>query len=361
MEIIRGRLSSADFSNPRLRYNRATDAVQSTPDGGTTWIDSPQDDPRHGAGFARPLLTTGDIRCDASANMVKWLKDFIDYETGLLSAGAEVVTVANAGLALFDLISPFAILANLIIDIAGVIFGVGATALTAAFTSDQYDLLLCIFQCRVGADGSVTPAQFVQIQTDIGDQLNTTAALITNTILIAQGEMGLQNAGVIGGQTGDCSACDVCEWCVNVDFNAISGGWTPNHLAGSTASCGFDWGAARVDGQGFVNVGCISLAVAILLPAGTEITSVSYHSDTTAGTSPAIILTIHSDFQGTNVLRVNDFTTGAIDETLASDTYLGLLLQSPSGTTCGSGSQNIDSVTVTGKGTKPEILVGEIC
>lgn len=254
MTLIRSRLSEADFSNPSQRYNPDTDTVEYTPDGGLTWVADPADDPRHSAKFAKPLLTTADPRCDAAANMVKWLRDFIDYETSLMTAGAEITGLTNAALTLFDILAPWAILAQGLIALASEIFGAGSAVLLAAFTSDQYDLMLCAFYGNIEPDGSVTPDDLAAIEAQMTADLNTTAGLITNLILSTQGEMGVQNAGVVGGQTGDCSACETCpddlDWCETLFDKGSDDGESWTFLADDWGING-RYGLDTVDGETF--------------------------------------------------------------------------------------------------------------
>lgn len=226
MKIVRGRLSADDFSPPDLRYNAGTDTVQYTPDGGTTWVDDPSDDPRVGAKFAKPTKTGSDIRCRSAASMVKWLRDFVEYEAGILNTGAQIVELSNAAFSFFDILAPWAILVQGLINLAGTLFGIGGTALTVAFSGSEWDDLLCILNCNLEADGTITPDDFTEIESEISDQLNTTAALVLNAILDAQGYVGLQNAGTLYEVASpDCSGCD-CEWCYEWDFTASDGGWT---------------------------------------------------------------------------------------------------------------------------------------
>ncbi len=225
MEIIRGRLSTKDFSPQSLRYNSDCDCVQYTPDGGATWVDDPSDDPRTSPKFLKPLKTGSDIRCRSAASMVKWLRDFIEYEAGILTAGAEVVAVSNAAFALFDIIAPWAVLVQLLIDVAGTLFGIGGAALTAAFDEDVWDTLLCILFCHIGADGLVSDEQLIDIQALISADINTTAALVLNLIISTQGFIGLTNAGTlyeVGDE--DCVACD-CGWCFIEDLTLTDGGY----------------------------------------------------------------------------------------------------------------------------------------
>lgn len=222
MEIIRGRLSSQDFSNPAIRYNPDTNIVEYTPDGGMTWNPDPADDPRHSPKFAKPLKTGSDVRCNSAASMVEWISNFIEYETSVMQAGATVTTVANAALTLFDIIAPWAILIQALIELAGVIFGIGATALETAFTDETYELLICCFYCHIQEDGSVRVDDLAGIQAQVTTDLNTTAALVVNLILSNQGEMGVQNAGTLYDVAGDCSDC-TCAWCYTFDFETTPG------------------------------------------------------------------------------------------------------------------------------------------
>ena len=65
----------------------------------------------------------------------------------------------------------------------------------------------------------------MDLEAQVTHDLNTTAALVVNLILSLQGEVGVSNAGVIGGLTGDCSDCE-CGWCLEFDFKTGLHGWT---------------------------------------------------------------------------------------------------------------------------------------
>ncbi len=218
MKIVRGRLSAADVSNPYLRYNPDCDCMQYTPDNGATWADTPSLDPRHGTMFLKPPLETDDPKCDAAANMVKWFKDFIDQALEVFVIGGTITTLINTFLFALDFLAPYAEIIQLVVEGAGTIFGIGATALTAAFTSTEYDALQCIFFCNADDMGQISVDSLAEIESEITDQLNTTAALVTNLILSIQGEIGLSNAGAIGSETGDCDTCG-CTTTLCVGFN----------------------------------------------------------------------------------------------------------------------------------------------
>lgn len=222
VDVIRGRLADGEVVPTGTRYDTDCACVQRTTDGGSTWVDSPGDDPRHTVSYLMPPRTGTDLSCKSAASKVKWLKDFIDYEAALMVAGATVTGVANGLLGFADFLFPGGVLLALFLEIAEIIFDVGAAALTGAFTSDQYDLLLCIFFCNCAGDGTVSVAQIALIESQVTEQLNTTAGIIVDAILGAQGEVGLSNAGTLYDVTADCSGCE-CDHCFYLDLTATDG------------------------------------------------------------------------------------------------------------------------------------------
>jgi len=226
LQVVRKELSENEVSPTSLRYDSGCDCVQYTPDGGTTWNPAPESDARHSLTLRLPERSGTDVRCDSAANMVKWLHDFIDQLIAAGTLAGDILFVVNLLLEFLELLTGlFSVLLDLIVEAATIICTYGAAALDAAFSSDQYDLMLCIFYCNIDPDGSVSPTQLATIEAAISDQLNTTAALVTNLILSVQGETGLTNAGRIGSETGDCSSCD-CGWCHYFDFTVDDYGFS---------------------------------------------------------------------------------------------------------------------------------------
>jgi len=226
IQVIRKRLTESDVSPSNLRWSSDCDCVEMTPDGGTTWNPAPGSDPRHAPAFRLPARTGVDRRCDAAASQVKWLRDFLDAVTSLLEAAGLAFQVANLLLDFVDLLFPGGILVELLVDIGAELFTIGGAALDAAFGDTEYDLLLCIFFCADDADGQLSADGFSSVQSQVTAQLNTTAGIVTNLILGAQGELGVSNAGVIGTETGDCSGCSGCGWCYRFNDTHQLDTWT---------------------------------------------------------------------------------------------------------------------------------------
>lgn len=248
IRVIKKRLSEAEVSPLNLRYNEDCDCVEYSPDGGETWVRSDADDPRVGTKFIKPLKTGSDIRCRSAASMVKWMRDFIEYEAGILTAGAAIISAANWMLSFLTIIAPYAILARLVIDAAGVLFTIGGTALTVAFDEETWEGFLCILYCEIASDGSISESQLITIRTRIITELNTTAAIVLGTVLDVQGQVGLQNAGELYEVEEDCSDCE-CGWCHDEDFLLSDGGFEVDTWGGlAVYTAGIGWESADASG-----------------------------------------------------------------------------------------------------------------
>lgn len=246
IRVIRKRLDEQALVPAGQRFNPTTGKTQRSWDGGATWVDDPSLDPRHADGLRQPARTGSNAQCDAAANQVKWIKDFIDYEAGLLCAGATLTTVANGVFKLFDILAPWAILADLLIEIAGTLFDIGCLTLTSAFDSSVYDTLRCIFYCNTASNGQVSAAQLANILNDLAaSDINATAKTVLTLILQNQGEVGLSNAGAIGSETGDCSDCTDCNnltweffpdvaWASGHRGECVSGVWSSEDRVSGT-------------------------------------------------------------------------------------------------------------------------------
>jgi len=331
MKIIRGALNAADVSNPNIRYDADCDCLQQTPDGGTTWNPAPGADPRHATGFLKPPVAGSSKQCDAAANMVKWLHDFIDEMLQVFELTWSVTTIINAILAELEILAPYIELLAIITQLAEAIAGIGATALSAAFTSDQYDLLLCIFFCNSDSMGRVSATKLGDIETQITAQLNTTAALITNAILFVQGEIGLSNAGAVGSETGDCSGCE-CEWCYQFDFTVSMTGVTVNR---GDFALGLGLHVLFEGGDQENTLAWVTLTTPTL-PTGTTITSAQLlWNVSSVGTAPLAV--IQADDRTVTLVNITLTTgedsafTSPLTTTYTNFSFLVVVSQNPAG------------------------------
>lgn len=252
MTLIRSRLSASDVTGDptKIRYDDGCSCIQTSPDGGTTWMDNPGADPRYGVTFTKPPPGGSQPQCDGAANRIKWLRDFIETTSSELCAAAEAFVIAGVILNAWSLLFPEAgVLLDLFVEAAGTITGIGCLAFSSAFDDDEYAIIECLFFCDAAADGSYDETRFNKLVSDIDADpgLNITAKLILDLIFALQGWNGVNNAGVIGDQVGDCDTCD-CGWCKEVNFASSDGGYEPlDSSLGGTYSPGIGWTYANTD------------------------------------------------------------------------------------------------------------------
>jgi len=165
MKIVRKLLTPDEISPANTRYNPGTDTVQITPDGGTTWTDIPELDPRHADSSRMPALSVGDAQCDAAARMVAQLQETVNAYVAATSAVAGISAILAIVLILMGGIGGILyILVPLFFEALDVI---GASAIAAAFTSDVWDGILCIILDNIDSNGQMSAAQLADIMTDI--------------------------------------------------------------------------------------------------------------------------------------------------------------------------------------------------
>jgi len=222
MNIIRKRLAASEIAPVDQRYNSDCDCIQYTPDGGTTWIDAPQFDPRSSTAMARPPYPSDDPACDAAASIVANMKAGLDMafaEISLVSTGASAVT---AILTLLNFITGIGLLISLIADLVLDIVSIGVEAVDEAFTDDVYSQLLCIFLAHVESDGTFTADDFSAIQSEISSTFGdvSTVNIVAQGWLRFLGNVGLTNVASAKHVTGVCTSCD----CDPVFIEAVSYG-----------------------------------------------------------------------------------------------------------------------------------------
>lgn len=274
IQVVRKELSPSQVTPATLRWNPDTNTVQQTPDGGTTWIDNPAADPRHGAGFQLPARGGDDPQCDAADNMIVKLKAL----TNIFESEIAQLQAVNA---LVDIILVFLPEVGIIIEacLAATEFllTIGADVIASAFTDDQWEIVRCILYCDIATDGTVSQAQFDAIADDIHVKNSTVVYDVLYTLLtLSLGPVGLTNAGATGDATGDCSECD-CTFCYQWDFTIdsyASDGWGVESPYGHYAT-----------GQGWESTSD-GLILDLTFPSATEITSVQWGGTAFGGSGP---------------------------------------------------------------------------
>jgi hypothetical protein len=252
MDIVRKELAADQLYAANLRYNDATDTVQVTADGGETWTDAPNSDPRNNSTF--PPRVTADPQCDAAAAMVLHMQRILNAViSGITAASSTVVT------AILSLFFPeFAILFVLIDAIVNALVSYGVEALNDMQSGTDWYKVECLIQANLDENGQLTQAAFDQIWAQVGVELDATNAGIVHYLMQMSGVGGLNYAASVGTATGDCEDC----YCVSFTctFNeALPSGW--QELTSDQAIDGYKFGYGRLStsdplGQAFNNINC---------------------------------------------------------------------------------------------------------
>lgn len=220
--LIRKKLTEDEFSNPALRYDETCDCIQFSPDGGTTWIDQPANDPRSSDAYRLPALTGSNTRCRAAEGMTALIRACVDARLDFISDAG----LAGAILGIVTFIPGFNVLWALILAFVGFAVTIAAEILEAAFTETVYDEIRCIFFCNISENGQMNAEQFVAAYDDLIN-LDTIPRTWVQAVMNMVGAVGMSNAGVALEAAADCDACDECGWCYLFNFSSSDGAWFP--------------------------------------------------------------------------------------------------------------------------------------
>lgn len=279
MGIIRKKLTPDEFSNPALRYDETCDCVQFSPDGGTTWVDQPTNDPRYSDTYRLPPLTGSDVQCRAAEGMTDFIRQVVDQ-----SLDAEgYVELAGLILGLCVFIPGFPILWAFVLAVAFAIFTLGASAIEAAMTEAVYDDIRCIFYCNINGEGQMSEDGYTRMYEQLID-LPTIPRTIVQQCVQMVGYVGLSNAGVALEGAADCD-CD-CEWCYEEDFLISNGGYSVVSGGVYTASVG--WEDTLVNVGGDPNRPRRQIFIAKTFPATGTIRRIELQFDRTLGDTSAM-------------------------------------------------------------------------
>jgi len=222
IEVIRGDLRQDALAfGFQTRYDADTDTVQTSADGGETWQNAPQADPR--LVTLLPPKTGATAACDSAANVQTELRQEIELLGAQLALGATATTIGGHILAW--LLPGFGLLAELVFGLAAALEGFGAVAIATAFSGDEWQTFLCILNCRIGADYQFSAAEIALINSDIDSEINPTAATILHLFLGLMGQGQMNYFASAGQNAGNCGDCDNCGWCIEWDFTLSPYDW----------------------------------------------------------------------------------------------------------------------------------------
>lgn len=218
MRIIRKLLAAGQVYPENIRYNEGTDTVQFSPDDGTTWVDSPQNDPRQTTHYPPP--DTADPRCDAAARMSALLQEQEAFHESQLQAGAFGAEVATLILLLLAFIPLIGVLTAVIIGAYLQLVTFGYAAVHAAFDGFDWSALTCTLYCHIETDGRMTASTYAAFLDDLDADYTANQAFVIHRILDYLGYGGLNDTASVRAESGDCDGCNTCGWCWQNDWAA---------------------------------------------------------------------------------------------------------------------------------------------
>lgn len=203
MPIIRKKLTADEFSPPYLRYNSECDCVQFTPDGGTTWVDQPANDPRYSITYLLPPLTGSDIQCRAAEGMTEVIRAMVDKRLEDIDA----VGLAGWIMGFVTFIPGFNVLYALVLAFAFTAVAIAGLILETVFTDEAYDAIRCIFYCAIAPDGQMDEAAYDEAYARL-IELDPIVRTWVQETMHFMGWVGMSNAGVELEAAADCDECE---------------------------------------------------------------------------------------------------------------------------------------------------------
>jgi len=197
----------------------ADGTLQSSTDGGVTWQDDPQEDPRLTAPEMPPLPgADGDAkRCQAANNITAHIKEIADKlisDAGAWSGISTLLAICLEILIFIGIIGSGGLLSPLLLGLAGALLFAGSAAFAAAMTPAVWDQFNCIVYCNLNDDGTCTQAQLSQMIAQAASEFAGVAHEFLARNLILIGLDGVINMGrTMSDRDFDCATCICPEPC----------------------------------------------------------------------------------------------------------------------------------------------------
>lgn len=206
------------------RMNPTTGRYEVSDDGGSTWQDASEIDPR----FVAPRNEQAvNFDCDDAKAIVGYIQNMIDELKDEIDLGYTILGLVAALVSVLAIVFSFGAVAPVAIAFAGALTGITSAAITAALTVDVWERLLCNIHCHISDGSEVTTAQFDEILVQLGADETGLAYTVLWHAINQMGPVGLHNAVSLNtpttGLPADCTGCDCDDiWCYTFDFKTAS-------------------------------------------------------------------------------------------------------------------------------------------
>lgn len=192
--------------DPMGHYEESTD-------GGATYHENPNNDPRNAVTIPPPFLPPDTIEADCTyADSI--VNMMINEWINATGEGEDLATVIEGILGFLGgvLGAVGAIVGVIVLAIAAAVVSITVAAWKDAFTTDVWDRLRCNLHDNMGSDGSFTQSGVDAIYSRLGDEETGIVLLSLQTMIAALGWQGLTIAARAGrgSPTADCTCSDAC-------------------------------------------------------------------------------------------------------------------------------------------------------
>jgi len=203
--VIRKKLSADDTLIAFTRYNDITGKIQTTPNGGVTWIDNPCSDTRTNIAYRLPPRSGLTARCDAATGIVESVRKIV----ALFLTGVIAFQFVNGAITILLVIVGIGLFVKLLFQLFNALLVIGAIAVDAAFNPTVWYEIKCIVNTNISANGIVTQAQFDAIYTQIASTKSNVVSTVWGAIVAVYGPVGMTNMGAtyIAIPPSDCAEC----------------------------------------------------------------------------------------------------------------------------------------------------------
>jgi len=201
---------------PDGTLSRFTDdgIFQTSVDGGETWQDAPDSDPRNSGTLSPPLPGSGDnVRCAASDNVRDNFTSMRDSTVALLTAGTTVLAILAGIVGLVGVILGLSGAATaigvLLIGLSAELLSLTPESVTDQLDETTMDDFRCLVYCNMEDNGQFTYAGWQALISAISSTFTGFPLTFFMSITQSLGYIGMSNAGTMGAATAsDCDGCD---------------------------------------------------------------------------------------------------------------------------------------------------------
>jgi len=198
-----------------IQYRYTDDGVlQSSTDGGTTWTDAPNNDPRNYSTEFPPIpgVDGSDKKCAAATGAASLVKEQIGEQlTDDMGRYTLNQLISDWVGTMIDTSNPFEALVTVV---ANQIFALLISAVRAALTDDVYHQFQCALDCAMADDASFNNAQWTTARSDILSRIPGIAGVFLEHLVYLLGTKGTTNlCRSAPDDTGDCSDCECPQPC----------------------------------------------------------------------------------------------------------------------------------------------------